>query len=277
MKKSFRAFTLIELLVVIAIIAILAAILFPVFAQAREKARQTSCLSNMKQLILSEIMYTQDYDETLPRLRERNIKFTPPKWAYGIQDALLPYIKNEDVLHCPSDSIRRDDCDADGFGKPISYSWTHYDITDPYNCFGLHGYYEPTGGRENSVTLARIGAPADTVSMFELWFTGSYTQGYAYWRYRPFEAANYNSTGSDWAQWPNGYGVDWCGTGDDNSGLITLGAHAKLMNYAFIDGHVKALQPHSLLPMPWTQSDIDARTAAGKTNRNLLHWDGQYK
>jgi prepilin-type N-terminal cleavage/methylation domain-containing protein len=65
-RKSNKGFTLIELLVVIAIIAILAAILFPVFAQAREKARQTSCLSNCKQIGLSLQMYAQDYDETLP-------------------------------------------------------------------------------------------------------------------------------------------------------------------------------------------------------------------
>ena len=65
--RSNRGFTLIELLVVIAIIAILAAILFPVFAQAREKARQTSCLSNMKQVGLGLLMYTQDYDEQFPR------------------------------------------------------------------------------------------------------------------------------------------------------------------------------------------------------------------
>ena len=63
---SRRAFTLIELLVVIAIIAVLAAILFPVFAQAREKARQTACLSNMRQMTLGVMMYAQDYDETLP-------------------------------------------------------------------------------------------------------------------------------------------------------------------------------------------------------------------
>jgi len=66
MKRSRNGFTLIELLVVIAIIAILAAILFPVFARAREKARQTSCLSNLKQLSLAILMYAEDYDETLP-------------------------------------------------------------------------------------------------------------------------------------------------------------------------------------------------------------------
>src|SRR5580700_7347336 len=68
-----KAFTLIELLVVIAIIAILAAILFPVFAQAREKARQTACLSNMKQIILGEIQYEQDYDENVPPFRGKSV------------------------------------------------------------------------------------------------------------------------------------------------------------------------------------------------------------
>src|SRR5687767_15116511 len=93
MRKR-QAFTLIELLVVIAIIAILAAILFPVFAQAREKARQTACLSNMKQILTAEQMYTQDYDEMLPKIR--NLPFTAQgnKWAWGIQDSLSPYVKN---------------------------------------------------------------------------------------------------------------------------------------------------------------------------------------
>src|SRR5947207_4403497 len=102
-----HAFTLIELLVVIAIIAILAAILFPVFAQAREKARQTSCTSNLKQIGLALQMYTQDNDEVWP-----------PAYYYGNPNAsgsldatgifqwsgfCQPYIKNRGIFVCPSD------------------------------------------------------------------------------------------------------------------------------------------------------------------------------
>ena len=107
-----RAFTLIELLVVIAIIALLAAILFPVFAQAREKARAASCLSNIKQLTLGFIMYSQDYDESFPQWKwdqtyqtswgdqspsDQNNATTI--WYY----AIFPYVKNGKVYSCPSD------------------------------------------------------------------------------------------------------------------------------------------------------------------------------
>jgi len=96
MKLCRRGFTLIELLVVIAIIAILAAILFPVFARAREKARQASCTSNMKQLSLSMKMYNQDVDERLPN--HCGWGHIGVCWAWSI----YPYVKNLQVYACPS-------------------------------------------------------------------------------------------------------------------------------------------------------------------------------
>ena len=94
-------FTLIELLVVIAIIAILAAILFPVFAQAREKARSASCLSNNKQSALATLMYVQDYDETFPMSLYMTVD-TGGLCVFSFYNALQPYQKNAQIMQCPS-------------------------------------------------------------------------------------------------------------------------------------------------------------------------------
>jgi len=108
-NSSRRAFTLIELLVVIAIIAILAAILFPVFAKAREAARKTACINNMKQMGTALMMYAQDYDETMPSGPFANSPagfWGTPLWnSYGWSYAFMlldPYIKNTQVFACPS-------------------------------------------------------------------------------------------------------------------------------------------------------------------------------
>ncbi|BCM88984.1 hypothetical protein IAD21_00826 [Abditibacteriota bacterium] len=96
-RFGLRAFTLIELLVVIAIIAILAAILFPVFARARENARKASCLSNMKQIGLGLMQYTQDYDEKYPQ-RYYNVPGGYMSWRNQLQ----PYVKSTQLFSCPS-------------------------------------------------------------------------------------------------------------------------------------------------------------------------------
>jgi prepilin-type N-terminal cleavage/methylation domain-containing protein/prepilin-type processing-associated H-X9-DG protein len=115
MERRLRpGFTLIELLVVIAIIAILAAILFPVFAQAREKARQAACTSNLKQLALAFRMYSDDYDGNSPlstlktgrSLAPRNFEELEDEW---FMRPLYGYIKSKDVLHCPSDNVTNGD------------------------------------------------------------------------------------------------------------------------------------------------------------------------
>lgn len=142
--KGRRAgFTLIELLVVIAIIAILAAILFPVFAQAREKARAISCMSNARQLATGNYMYTQDYDETI--LPSTNYAANPPLiWPAIVQ----PYVRNGQVFVCPSATHSRFPADWSlrNFGSIGYNSITGYDpagIESPASVMTLASLEEP--------------------------------------------------------------------------------------------------------------------------------------
>lgn len=137
-----RGFTLIELLVVIAIIAILAAILFPVFARAREKARQTSCLSNVKQILLAHLQYAQDYDERFCKTgRWNTVREDPVVNAANMwwDQAIEPYLKNEQVLTC-----------ASAASYPLGYM-----------------VWEPVTGGYVGLAMAQIKAPAECVLLFD--------------------------------------------------------------------------------------------------------------
>ena len=150
-KKIFKGFTLIELLVVIAIIAILAAILFPVFAQAREKARQTSCLSNCKQIGTAVQLYVDDFDETFPlcdygferpipagtagsqylvagvRIAPYNVYSSVASYkTYVWWDSIFPYLKNANMMCCPSVSpkLTQKDLYATSYGYNVLLSFS---------------------------------------------------------------------------------------------------------------------------------------------------------
>ena len=153
MRQIRRAFTLIELLVVIAIIAILAAILFPVFAQAREKARAISCLSNCKQSALATLMYVQDYDEAFPLFYCYTYH---PSWF----DVFQPYIKNSKVGWCPSDptaprsnTTGHSDCTALKVSNSLSGPMPSYAISGNLSKYSTQA----------PMTLAGIQAPASIV------------------------------------------------------------------------------------------------------------------
>ena len=169
---SRRAFTLIELLVVIAIIAILAAILFPVFAQAREKARATSCLSNTKQIALAVHMYAQDYDETYAM----SLYFVAPNVWVSFYDAHVPYVKNADILRCPSAPTEIDWPNMVRLvtrgARTTPGNFRHASYNGNYALFEDGNWHENLGLPSRQVPpirMAELPFPAHTSAFFDGW------------------------------------------------------------------------------------------------------------
>lgn len=218
-SRKTSAFTLIELLVVIAIIAILAAILFPVFARARENARRTSCLSNMKQVGLGMIQYVQDYDERAPaRLVDG------ASWRQVIQ----PYIKSAQVTTCPSNFRNETKADTAKNGYP--------QIQTSYAAPFVPNTTEATGSvtfiaQANNIGthIAEVEEASKCLLMVES-LRGS--SEFNVIQKNPFAAPVNGGTG--------------CGDTGYTHGCMFAG-HLGTSNFLFVDGHAKALKPLSTI------------------------------
>ena len=197
-----KAFTLIELLVVIAIIAILAAILFPVFARARENARRSSCASNLKQIGLGVMQYTQDYDEIYPPIRHQNSTFTP-NWGQMI----YPYVKSTQVYRCPSSPIAR------GTAMPFNAPLPEPQVEASYQQNAHVGQANGAGGR--GLNMAAVDSVSQKILLAEI---STFNPG----------SVAFN----DWTTAP---------PGDQWSARMWSG-HLGTANYMFMDGHVKSLR-----------------------------------
>jgi prepilin-type N-terminal cleavage/methylation domain-containing protein/prepilin-type processing-associated H-X9-DG protein len=235
-RHPLSGFTLIELLVVVAIIAILAAILFPVFAQAREKARQASCVSNARQMGLALHMYTQD-NEGYPFHSSPSSQVPRTRWP----DYIYPYVKNEALFMCPSVAA------TPGFTAAFR-QWAH----NPGNRFGGYGYNFqylgnarfPFGASDSAVT-----APAETIAIADtagVRRDNNTSVAGAYVVDPPIPSTRGARPTGD----PQGYGdpaAGECGSGAAGPGQwrcrsVPSERHLGMVGVTFCDGHSKAMR-----------------------------------
>ena len=224
LRRRREGFTLIELLVVIAIIAILAAILFPVFAQAREKARAASCLSNNKQIALAFSMYKQDYDETYPPAVSTDAAGNTLWWENGV----TPYIKSTNVggiLTCPSAASR---------AWAYSMNWNMSGASDASAARPSDTILSADAAQDPTLASKDKTSPAYGLPQAGPYFFYTYpTQGEKYWTTAPV----FKSVKGD----PNATIVPAAEHNDDskNSAGEMRYRHNQGVNAAFADGHTK--------------------------------------
>ncbi len=250
--KYFSGFTLIELLVVIAIIAILAAILFPVFARARENARRTSCISNLKQMGIGVMMYVQDYDERYPFNSQTRASLGDP-WVTGLSGAdftssgsifwpqfIYPYTRNMQMFYCPS---------GRSTGNGI------------YGHYGANQLLLPIGSATAvSWSMASMPAPA---SIYLLMDAGIYRLSPVNVK-TPDANGNYlpgTGPGSN----SNLTNITFAASINDLSGDYLTGRHFGGVSMMFADGHAKWLQSHTI----YTEAAKCTSSCSGYTTKSF--------
>ena len=226
--KSNRGFTLIELLVVIAIIAILAAILFPVFARAREKARQASCASNVKQLMLGLSMYVQDYDEKTCGMRMGYGNGSGGDvcgWGISWCDMIQPYIKNYQLFACPSNAVNAL-TPPGGVAYFTSYGYSSGSGGSSAGGCGDIGYNN--ANPPLTVSLAQFTSPASTPKIMDC----------VHYSMRP-PGGGMCGANPNWSK-----ATDLTVAGGRCNGALAI--HNGGLNVGFMDGHVKWMSAQNL-------------------------------
>ena len=258
-KAPFSGFTLIELLVVIAIIAILAAILFPVFARARENARRSSCQSNLKQIGLGLLQYSQDYDEKMVRTSYGTATgddgSRPDRWKW--MDVTQPYIKSTQLFVCPSDSNSN--------AVPYYYNQPNVgnndpnggDITTKFGSYAINtsAYAgDPLGRRTGpawnaeDISLAAIEDAAGT-----LWIADKEADGSVDTAYRIIGNNATFTIGSSFG--PRARLI----FGSPGQGAAIVARHLDTTNVLFCDGHVKSLKLDAIARSTGTNPQLENR------------------
>ena len=254
--RRTHAFTLIELLVVIAIIAILAALLFPVFQSARESARRTSCLSNLKQLGIGIMQYTQDNDETFPPGAEATL----PAWSNETDWCIeiYPYVKSADVFICPDDPQT---WSAPSYWGPVtSYvangevAWNNAD-----SAFELYGAmtFTQNGYKRSLMPIAMVRQPSVGILLAEQDEVMPASAGQIadqFYDYSTTIILGQSWGGNQWNQ-PNGTLAAKTSPYDPtgpNGGVTAV--HNGMANFLFCDGHAKDMIPYETDPDPTNQA-----------------------